>query len=107
MAPSRAVPIGRAVANMQLYILDQLGQPRLALKQIEAAVKRDPEDWRLRYVLAVNRALLGRDPRAEMRRARELDPLERLPELGVARFASAGTPKAWQRRAQRARLPGI
>jgi hypothetical protein len=42
-----------------------------------------------------------------MRRARELDPLERLPELGVARFASADTPKAWQRRAQRARLPGI
>jgi hypothetical protein len=85
----------------------RLGQPRLALNQIEAAVKRDPEDWRLRYVLAVNRALLGRDPRPEMRRARELDPLERLPELGVARFASADTPKAWQRRAQRTRLPGI
>jgi len=85
----------------------RLGQPRLALTQIEAAVKRDPQDWRLRYVLAVNRGLLGRDPRPEMRRARELDPLEKLPELGVRRFASADTPKAWQRRAQRARLPGV
>jgi hypothetical protein len=84
----------------------RLGRPRLALTQIEAAVERDPEDWRLRYVLAVNRALLGRDPRPEMRLARELNPLEELPELGVRRFASADTPKAWQRRAQRARLPG-
>ena len=85
----------------------RLGQPRLALTQIKAAVDRDPEDWRLRYVLAVNRALLGRDPRPEMRRARELDPLEKLPQAGVRRFASADSPKAWQRRAQRARLPGL
>jgi hypothetical protein len=42
-----------------------------------------------------------------MRLAHELNPLERLPESGVRRFASADTPRQWQRRAQRARLPGL
>jgi hypothetical protein len=85
----------------------RLGQPTLALTQIQEAVDRDPEDWRLRYVLAVNRALLGRDPRPQMRLAHQLNPLVKLPEEGVRRFASADTPKAWQRRAQKARLPGV
>ncbi len=85
----------------------RFGQPTLALQQIQAAVKRDPDDWRLRYVLAVNLALLGHDPKPDMRRAHQLNPLENLPVFGLRRFASADTPKAWQRKAQRARLPGV
>src|SRR5207344_2745071 len=34
----------------------RLGQPTLALKEIQAAVDRDPNNWRLRYVLAINLA---------------------------------------------------
>jgi hypothetical protein len=83
------------------------GQPTLALRQIQAAVDRDPDNWQLRYVLAVNRALLGRDPHPELRRARELNPREPIVKAGLRRFRRAHTPKQWQRRAQRARLPAI
>lgn len=85
----------------------RLGRPRLALRQAQAAVQRDPESWRARYVLAVTLGLAGRDPRPQMRRALDLNPREELVQAGLRRFASARTPRQWQRGAQRARLPGL
>lgn len=83
----------------------QGGQVPLGLRAMSAARRRDPENWRFAYGLALARAFAGTDPRDVLAVARRLNPLE--PE--VRTFARAVRrshgPAGWHRAAVRARLP--
>jgi hypothetical protein len=81
------------------------GQWTLALRQMEAARSRDPRSWRYAYGLAIAQALAGRDPRAELARARSLNPLADEAAALQRSFARAAGPPGWRRAAGRARLP--
>jgi hypothetical protein len=85
----------------------KLGQPRLALRQATAALERDPDAWNLHYLLGVNLALLGRDPRPELERARRSNPKEPLVRTEIRRLRGATAPPQWQRVARRSALPAI
>jgi hypothetical protein len=54
------------------------GDARRAISTLRPAVEDDPENWRLHYALAIAKARAGQDPRREIRRARQLNPLEPL-----------------------------
>jgi hypothetical protein len=59
------------------------------------AIRLEPEDWRLRYDFALVLAAGGEDPRAQVEKARALDPRD--PDLIKAAGAFvAGTPEAWR-----------
>ena len=61
----------------------RLGRQRLAIRALREAVARDPRSWEVHYGLALVQAAAGRDPRAQARRALELNPME--PRARVAR----------------------
>jgi hypothetical protein len=82
----------------------RLGQARLGVQMLEAAVRRDPDSWERHYGLALVRAAAGLDPRAEARRALELNPLDPLARRAVRLFRTSD-PEEWKRRARSARLP--
>ena len=74
-----------------------------AEREMEAAIDRDPDNWRTHYGLALVRALAGRDPLPQLRLAHRLDPLERsLGEL-VRQLRRAG-PAQWREWARSAPL---
>ncbi|HYI38486.1 MAG TPA: O-antigen ligase family protein [Thermoleophilaceae bacterium] len=98
--PSRAEPL-------QLMAFCDARVPGLAglsIRQMDAAVRRDPENWEFQYSLALVRGAAGRDPRPAARRALELNPWEPLTRQAVKRFATASR-RAWVRRARSAQLP--
>jgi O-antigen ligase/polysaccharide polymerase Wzy-like membrane protein len=87
---SRAAP--RQVLGLCALQEKRLGE---ASAWLGAAVRRDPGNWEPRYQLALVRAAAGRDPTAELRRARSLDPQE---PLVVAALRERGQgPRAWRR----------
>jgi tetratricopeptide (TPR) repeat protein len=51
------------------------GRYRLAIRALEEAVERDPDNWRYVYSLALTRGAAGLDPGPAARRARRLHPL--------------------------------
>jgi len=57
------------------YCDSRLGRGALALDVARAAVRRDPNGWRVRYYLAIMQAREGEDPRPALRMAREMNPL--------------------------------
>jgi O-antigen ligase len=82
----------------------RLGEGRLGVEMLEAAVRRDPDSWERHYGLALVRAAAGLDPRAEARRALELNPLDPLARRAVRQFRTSDR-EEWKRRARAARLP--
>jgi hypothetical protein len=82
----------------------RLGLGDLAVKAMEQAVKRDPRNWEFHYGLALVRGAERLDPRAEARRALRLNPQNLLARRAVERLGSTSDPRAWERRARRARL---
>ena len=84
----------------------RLGSRRLAVQAMQNAVERDPRNWRYHYALALARGAARLDPRAELRRARRLNPRQGLLRDAVRRFDTKD-PRKWERRAIRARLPLI
>ena len=54
--------------QLEAYCQVRQGQPDLAAQTIRAAIKRDPDNWRYHYALALAQGLAGTDPRAEARR---------------------------------------
>lgn len=52
----------------------EAGRPRTAIDLLHSAIRREPDNWRLRYDLAVARARAGLDPRAPARGALKLNP---------------------------------
>ncbi len=81
----------------------RLQRPRLGVRMLEAAVRRDPHNWEVHYGLALARGAARQDPRAEARRALELNPREPLARRALARFRRGG-PASWQRQALRSRI---
>ena len=67
-----------------------------AQRSIREAIRRDPDNWRPRYVLAVIRARAGQDPRPAARAALRLDPRSSVTRAAVAAFERGRSPRAWR-----------
>ena len=80
-APSRS--------RYSAYCDAKAGQHRLAVRAMEAARERDPDNWVYAYGLAVTQALAGRDPAAAIADARRLEPARRARGRARARPAVA------------------
>jgi hypothetical protein len=104
LASSQAMSVRPEPFEVLGYCDVRLGQPRLGVQMLEAAVRRDPDSWERHYGLALVRAAAGLDPRAEARRALELNPLDPLARRAVRLFRTSN-PEEWKRRARSARLP--
>ncbi len=80
------------------------GQDELGLAAMQAARRRDPENWEFAYGLAVAQALNRQDPRPAAALALRLNPLDvRAQELSKA--LQRGGPGRRARAAARARIP--
>jgi Flp pilus assembly protein TadD len=86
------------------YCDARLGQDSLAEAAMANAIERDPDNWETHYGMAIVRAAAGQDPMPQLRRARQLNPLE--PIILEALHAMRGAnPRQRERRAAGARLP--
>ena len=81
------------------YCAIRRGNPRQAIDEMRKAVDRDPNSWNFHFGLALALGSAGLDPRAELRRAHDLNPLDVLTEGAEARF-KADRPGLWKRRAE-------
>jgi hypothetical protein len=104
LASSHALSVRPEPFEVLGYCDVRLGQARLGVRMLEAAVRRDPDSWERHYGLALVRAAAGLDPRAEARAALELNPLDPLARRAVRLFRTSD-PEEWKRRARSARLP--
>jgi hypothetical protein len=71
------------------------GAPGAGVAALEAAVARDPQNWRYQYGLAVARAAAGQDPAAPLAVAERLDPYEPMIRSAAVRLAGQ-TPSSWK-----------
>jgi O-antigen ligase len=79
------------------------GRADLAVRMLEGAVRRDPDNWEMHYGLAIVRGAARRDPRPQLRRARELNPLSPIVADARRRLRS-DSPRVWRREALRSKL---
>jgi O-antigen ligase len=82
----------------------RIGQPRLGVQAMQAAIDRDPDNWTYRYALALTKAASGIDPRPDARKAHELNPRSQLTNDALKRFDS-DDPEVWKQRSVSAPLP--
>lgn len=75
-----------------------------AIEAMRRAVRRDPDNWELRYGLALVRGAARRDPRRAARTALRLNPREPLAQDAVMYFET-DNPRFWQISARVAALP--
>ncbi len=102
---SRAVLAARPKPHVILgYCNVRAGRPAAAVRAMQQAVRRDPQNWEVHYGLALARAAAGLDPRPAARFASRLKPREPLPAQALRLFDSAD-PATWRSRASEARLP--
>jgi hypothetical protein len=87
------------------YCDARLGQSELAVRAMDAAHARDPENWRYVYGQAIVAGVAGRDPRPSAARALRLNPLEPLARTLVRDLARAKTAARRREVAGRAALP--
>lgn len=76
------------------------GDTSRAVTRMAAALRRDPQNWRLHYGLARTQAMAGRDPRAAAREALRLNPLDPLTRTAVKRFTGLRRAAQWRQAAQ-------
>ena len=105
IASSRALGVRPEPFEYLGYCDVRFGRPDLAVRAFEAAVRRDPENWRVHYGLALVQAANGQDPRPRLLRARELNPLEAVVEEAQEDLAEVTTPRGWRRASVKAELP--
>jgi len=105
IASARALNVRPEPFEYLGYCDVRLGRTDLAVKAFEAAVRRDPENWRVHYGLALVRAADGRDPRPSLLRTRRLNPRAPLVKRTWKRFAQLKTSRAWRRASADAGLP--
>ncbi len=86
------------------YCDARAGRPDLAMQAMQAASRRDPNNWQYAYGLAVTQALAGREPAAAARRSRMLNPLSDLARR-LERVLSSQSPARRRRAAGRAAVP--
>jgi O-antigen ligase len=82
----------------------RLGQAQLALAAADAAVRRDPGNWELRYTQALVRAVAGEDPRSAARAALRRNPLDERAQT-LVRQLTLQDRSSWRRIALDAPLP--
>ena len=82
----------------------RFGQRLLAVRAMEAAHRRDPDDWQYAYGLAVARALAGEDPRSMAALALRLNPRDHRARALSAAMRGGG-PEHWLRAAADAEIP--
>lgn len=75
------------------------GSARRAVREMQKAVDRDPDNWEYRYDLALAQGAAGLDPRPAAEAALRLDPLEELTREAVRRFRT-GDRRTWVRTAR-------
>lgn len=80
------------------------GRHELADRMLKAAQRRDPDSWDVHYGSALVRSVAGHDPRPELRRARQLNPLEDIVDDAIERMDS-DNPRVWIREGLRTPLP--
>ena len=95
----------RAEPFLLLGICDaRLGRDDLAVRALENAVERDPDNWQYHYALAIVRGYAGRDPRPAAREALRLNPREPLVRQAVQRTRPTD-PARWREFGTDAPLP--
>lgn len=87
------------------YCEARLGADDRAIRMMSNAVRRDPENWRYSYGLAIVRGLAGLDPRAAADRAVRLNPGTERPRRLAQDVAQTTNPRQWERAASRAPVP--
>ena len=87
------------------WCASERGDHSEAIRSMTAAADLDPEHWRYRYGLAIVRAAAGRDPKADLRHARRLNPLGQILSSGTAARLMVADRGAWERLAARATRP--
>ena len=80
------------------------GQPDGAVRAMTEAVRLDPDNWELRYGLALAQASAGRDPRPQARIARRLMP-GNTRTLELLRSFDSDRPSVWRAQASQASIP--
>jgi len=102
---AKAVLSVRPEPSFVLGVCDvRLGFYPLAVRALQDAVARDPDNWEYRYGTALVRGAAGLDPRPAARAAKRLNPRSALAAKAVRMF-NTSDPAQWRRRALRARLP--
>ena len=86
--------------------LARAGAHAASVTELERAARRDPDNWEIRYELALVQAMAREDPRRQAARALRLNPWEPLAQLAVQRFDTDRS-RLWRRRALSAPLPGL
>lgn len=76
------------------------GDANDAISTLRRAVRRDPDNWRVHYSLAIAQASAGKDPRPEIRRARRRSPLEPVVLRVAKRLKGTHSPKEWRKAAR-------
>jgi len=71
------------------------GSSRRAVADMRSAVKRDPENWRYYYGLALADAAARRDPHPAIRQAQRLNPLEPMIQTLAVKL-KGNNPSHWQ-----------
>jgi hypothetical protein len=91
---------------LQIVALCQarLGHVPAAIASMQAALRRDPHNWRVLHGLAILQAAEGRDPRPLLREALRRNPRSGLLRRAIARFDTE-QPDAWRQRALTAPVP--
>ncbi len=87
------------------YCDARLGGDDLAMRMMSNAVRRDPENWRYSYGLAIVRGVAGLDPRAAADRALRLNPGSERARRLAQTVARTTNPREWERAARRAPVP--
>jgi hypothetical protein len=109
-ATSKALEVASSASNraepyaIRGWCALRQGQPDLAVRAMNAALQRDPRNWRLRYSLGIARAGAGVDPRPALREARALNPRGKLAREAVVLFRT-NKPWVWRLRSHEASLP--
>jgi hypothetical protein len=83
----------------------RFGQYQLAEEAMKSAVSRDPENWEMRYALAMADAIQGRSPMPQLVESSRLNPLEALVREELERFDGVKSPAKRKRLAESASLP--
>lgn len=87
------------------YCLIRAGDGSGAVSEFHTALKKDPDNWRVWYGLAVAQAVAGQDPRPSVKRARALNPLDGDLFTLSDQFSKTTAPGSWRKRALSAPLP--
>jgi Flp pilus assembly protein TadD len=105
LASTSAVSVRPQPFELMGYCDVRLGQAELGVEQMQNAIKLEPGSWEAHYGLALALAASGRNPRAAIDRALELNPRDPLARSAARAFRGTDDPQKWRRRALRARLP--